>query len=66
MQRTWQIDCGQDLEQQLNIYVECRAAFSNLDPVKDRLILAVAALAMKAHRFLKGRHTKKTSAFVKV
>ncbi len=59
------VECGQDLEQQLNIYVECRAAFSNLDPVKDRLIIAVAALAMKAHRFLKARHTKKTSAFVK-
>lgn len=59
------VDFGKDLEQQLNIYVECRAAFANLDAVKDRLILAVARLAMKAHKFMKGRHTKKTSAFVK-
>ena len=50
---------------QLNMFVECRAAFPNLDAVKDRLILAVANLAMKAHIFMKGRHTKKTSAFVK-
>jgi hypothetical protein len=60
-----EVDFGKDLEQQLNIYVECRAAFANLDAVKDRLILAVARLAMKAHKFMKGRHTKKTSAFVK-
>ena len=59
------IDFGQDLEQQLNVYVDCRAAFSNLDAVKDRLVLGVARLAMKGHRFMKGRHTKKTSAFVK-
>ena len=59
------VDFKRDLEQQLNIYVECRAAFPNLEIVKDRLVLRVAALAMKAHRLTKGRHTKKTSAFVK-
>lgn len=59
------IDFGRDLEQQLNVYVECRAAFSNLDAVKDKLITCVASLAVKAYRFVKGRHTKKTGAFVK-
>jgi hypothetical protein len=37
-----------------------------LDAVKDRLILAVCALAMRALKFMKSKHTKKTSAFVKV
>ena len=59
------IDFKKDLEGQLNIMVEARAAFPNLDVVKDRLILSVAALATRAHFFMKARHTKKTSAFVK-
>jgi hypothetical protein len=59
------IDFGQDLEQQLNVFVDCRAAFPNLDGVKDRLVLAVCKLAMKAHQLMKGKHTKKTAAFVK-
>jgi len=59
------IDFGQDLEQQLNVFVDCRAAFPNLDGVKDRLVLAVCKLAMKAHQLMNGKHTKKTSAFVK-
>lgn len=60
-----QIDFGRDLEQQLNIYVECRQAFTNLDSVTVELVLRVALLANKAHGFMKGKHTKKTSAFVK-
>lgn len=59
------IDFGRDLEQQLNVYVECRAAFCNLDLVKDKLIMCVVDLAVKAYRYVKGRHTKKTGAFVK-
>lgn len=59
------IDFGKDLEQQLNIYVECRAIFCNLDIVLERLIVAVAGLAMKAYKFMKGRHSKKTGAFAK-
>jgi hypothetical protein len=59
------IDFGKDLEQQLNIYVECRSIFSNLDLVQDKLILCVCQLAIKAYRFMKGKHTKKTSAFSK-
>lgn len=59
------IDFGKDLEQQLNIYVECRAIFCNLDIVLERLIVSVSGLAMKAFKFMKGKHSKKTSAFAK-
>jgi hypothetical protein len=59
------IDFGRDVEQQLNFYVECRAAFPNFDAVKDRCVTSVAALASKAFAMVKGRHTKKTSVFVK-
>ena len=60
-----QIDFGNDVEQQLKVLVDCRAAFPNLDSVKDRLVLSVAELGVKAHRLTKGRLTRKTSAFVK-
>ena len=59
------IDCGRNLEQQLNLYVECRARFRNLDMVKERLILCVTSLCARAHRLMKGKHNKKTAAFVK-
>jgi hypothetical protein len=59
------IDFGKDLEQQLNIYVECRSIFSNLDFVKDMLITSVCALAVRAYGYMKGRHSKKTAAFAK-
>lgn len=60
-----QIDFGRDLEQQLHVLVDCRAAFFNLDVVKDHLVSAAATLAMRAHKLMKGRHSKKTTAFVK-
>ena len=59
------IDYGRDLEQQLSIYVECRQAFTSLDTVTGELIQRVALLANRAHFLMKGRHSKKTSAFVK-
>lgn len=59
------IDFGRDLEQQLTFYVDCRAAFPNLQLVKDKLIVSVNALSMKAYRYVKGKHTKKTTTFVK-
>ncbi len=46
------IDFGHDLEQQLNLYVECRAAFTNLDLVTRELVLRVALLCMRAHRYV--------------
>lgn len=60
-----QIDFGRDLEQQLNVFVECRQAFTSLDLVSQELVLRVALLSMRAHRFVKGNHSKKTAAFVK-
>lgn len=59
------INFGKDLEQQLNFYVECRGAFCNIDLIKDRLIGSVSGLAMKAYKFMKGKHSKKTATFVK-
>ena len=59
------IDYGRDLEQQLSMYVECRQAFTSLDTVTAELIQRVALLANRAHFLMKGRHSKKTSAFVK-
>lgn len=59
------IDFGNDLEQQLSSYVECRAAFTNLDAVKDKLVLCVSGLAMRANALMKGKHSRKTTSFVK-
>eukprot|EP01006_Ploeotia_vitrea_P063076 TRINITY_DN84900_c0_g1_i1.p1 TRINITY_DN84900_c0_g1~~TRINITY_DN84900_c0_g1_i1.p1 ORF type:complete len:1024 (-),score=600.29 TRINITY_DN84900_c0_g1_i1:79-3114(-) len=59
------IDFGRDLEKQLSTFVECRQAFTNLDSVTQELVIRVQQLCAKAHRFMKGRHTRKTSAFVK-
>ena len=59
------INYGKDFERQLNTYVECRAGFSNLDDVKTRLVLCVCKLAMQTLALMKGKHNKKTAAFVK-
>ena len=60
------INYGMDLEKQLNFYVDCRRAFGNLDAVKQSLVLVAAGLAMKTHQVVKGNHTKRTAAFVRV
>jgi len=59
------IDFGRDLEQQLNFFVECRAVFCNLDSIRDKLVVAVSSLCMRTYRIVKGKHSKKTSTFVK-
>lgn len=60
------INYGMDLEKQLNFYVECRRAFGNLDAVKQTLVIVSVGLAMRTHQIIKGRHTKRTAAFVRV
>eukprot|EP00808_Paulinella_micropora_P032345 g67639.t1 len=59
------IDYGRDLEKQLATLVECRQAFSGLDSVIRECVLRVGLVAMQAHALVKGKHNKKTSAFVK-
>lgn len=59
------VDFGRDLEKQLNMYVDCRQAFTSLDKVTSELVLRVVKLANRAHFFMKGKHTRKTSTFVK-
>lgn len=59
------VDFGRDLEAQLNMFVDFRHAFTNLDAVTREMVMRVALLATKAHSFMKGKHTKKTAAFVK-
>jgi hypothetical protein len=59
------VDYGRDLEQQLNTFVDFRRAFTNLEEVTREMVSRVSLLAVKAHQFRKGVHTKKTAAFVK-
>jgi len=59
------VDFGIDLERHLNFFVECRRAFINLDAVKEQLSLGACHLAMKTLRIIKGKHSKKTAAFVR-
>lgn len=59
------VDFGNDLEQHLTFLVECRAAYPKLERVKHNLVMAALGLANRTLAFVKGRHTKKTAAFVK-
>eukprot|EP00301_Raphidiophrys_heterophryoidea_P006104 c12495_g1_i1.p1 GENE.c12495_g1_i1~~c12495_g1_i1.p1 ORF type:complete len:1006 (-),score=282.13 c12495_g1_i1:1509-4526(-) len=59
------ITFGTDFEQQLNFYLECRAAFTNLHAVKSFLVRSVLSVLMKTLIHVKGRHTKRTAAFAK-
>nr|XP_002131713.1 UPF0505 protein C16orf62-like [Ciona intestinalis] len=59
------INFGKDFEQQLSFYVECRASFSGLDPVCATLVHSVNQLSGEVTKIVKGKHTRKTSAFVR-
>ena len=56
---------GSDFEAHLSFYVDCRAAFVSLDAVQNTLVLGVVQLMMRTRAAVRGRHTKKTSAFAK-
>jgi len=56
---------GRDLEKQLNFYVDCRQAFTTLDDVTKEIVLRVALLPVRAHKLMRGKHTRKTAGFVK-
>jgi len=45
--------------------VDCRRAFNNLDFVKYQLTVGACSLAMRALQIVKGKHTRKTAAFVR-
>jgi len=59
------LDFDTDLEQHLSFFVDCRRAYSNLDHVKYRLTIGTCNLAMRTFHIVKGKHTRKTSAFVR-
>ena len=60
------VDFGKDFEQQLNFFTECRGAFCNLDTVIVMLVHKVLCLITQTLNLITGKHTKKTSNFVKV
>ncbi|XP_071531379.1 VPS35 endosomal protein-sorting factor-like isoform X2 [Panulirus ornatus] len=59
------VNFGRDFEQQLDFYVNARAAFSNLDPVLVSLVQCVCQLAMATWSVMHGQHSGKTAAFVR-
>jgi len=60
------VDYGDDLEKQLNFYVDCRRAFANLDSVKAMLVQCACGLAMRTLSKMNGAHSRRTAAFVRV
>ncbi|EFA82898.1 hypothetical protein PPL_03676 [Heterostelium album PN500] len=58
-------DFGKDVEKQLNFYVDCRQTFINFDGVKNRLIYGVLLICQKTLLLVRGKHTSKTSAFIR-
>lgn len=60
-----QVNFGRDFEQQLDFYVNARAAFSNLDSVLAALIQCVCQLAVATWQVVHGQHSGKTAAFVR-
>lgn len=59
------IHFGRNFEQQLSFYVDARATFPNLDGVLVALVHCVNLLAMRTRHIVHGRHTRKTSVFVR-
>ncbi|KAK8752223.1 hypothetical protein OTU49_012574 [Cherax quadricarinatus] len=60
-----QVNFGRDFEQQLDFYVNARAAFSNLDTVLVSLVQCVCRLAMATWNVMHSQHSGKTASFVR-
>jgi hypothetical protein len=60
-----QCDFDRDVERQLNFLNECRASLGNIDAVKETLVQRAAELCMRTRALVKGKHTRKTAAFVR-
>jgi hypothetical protein len=56
---------GRDYEQHLNFLVSCRAGFAELSAVQEEVVLQASRIGVEALRAVKGKHSKKTLAFVK-
>ena len=65
MHRFVQVSFGKDLEKSLNFYVDVRQACTNLDLVVNHVVVNMAGLGTQAHQLVKGKHNKRTTAFVK-
>lgn len=64
------VSFGNDLEQQLAFYGECRTSFCNIDPVIQFLVRATNRVAAELHRAAMqrsptGGHTRRTAAFAR-
>ena len=59
------VNFGKDLEKSLNFLVDVRQACTNLDPVVNHVVIRMAGLGQQAHSLVKGKHNKRTTAFVK-
>ena len=59
------VSFGKDLEKSLNFYVDVRRACTNLDLVVNHAVIRMAGLGSQAHALVKGKHNKRTAAFVK-
>jgi hypothetical protein len=59
------VSFGKDLEKSLNFYVDVRQACTNLDLVVNHVVLRMAGLGIQANQLVKGKHNKRTTAFVK-
>lgn len=59
------VDFGRDVERHLDLLVECRRSFYDIDDVRKFLIHQSLNLAIKTFKIMNGKHSKETLSFVK-